>query len=774
MSRLRRMMPWGLAILLISFSAAWAQEIRPQLGYVYPAGGQQGSTVQITLGGRYLDRIKRVYFSGSGVEARVLNEIEPMKSEEVGVLRQRLRKLNSVAFDKRDEKTRLEIAGIERKIAVYLGETTRRRAQPAISEALALEVNIAADAKLGRREMRVESSRGVSNPIRFCVGRLPEFLEQVPGLDPEAQGYPSMLRFPPKVTTDITLPAVANGQLVPHEPDYVDWRARRFTPGDSDRFRFEARKGQRLVIAAAARELVPYLADAVPGWFQATLTLYDDRGNELAYHDDYHFHPDPVLSFEVPEGGQYVVEIKDAIYRGRPDFVYRITIGEIPFVTNIFPLGGPAGGQTNVELTGWNLPVDRLTMDTRDKAAGTHPLSVRKGNAASNIVPFAVDTLPECLDEDTNDTPQTAQPVTLPVIVNGRMDRSGDWDMFRIEGRAGDNVIAEVTARRLASPLDSVLELTDAAGKRLAFNDDHEDKADALNTHHADSRIQFTLPADGTYFVRLGDAQREGGPEYAYRLRISPPRPDFELRVVPSAINAVSWQLKPVTIYALRKDGFDGEIALSFQGDPAGILMDGGLVPAGQDKVRVTLALARWLGFEPISLTLEGRATIDGEEVVRTAVPAEDMMQAFIYRHLVPVDELTLVLPGSGNPPKRPDDPRTFQSSWRLLVEQPIEIPVGGQAEVQAYAPWLASRGEIQLELSDPPEGITVEFVSCEERTVTFLLHGDAEKAKPSLKGNLIVNGFQKRTETNREGRTREYRSFLGPLPAIPFEVVKR
>ena len=769
----QRMMAWGPAILLISFFAASAQEITPRLGYAYPAGGRQGTTFQITLGGRYLDRIKRVYFSGSGVEARVLNTIEPMKSDEVGALRQKLRKLTSVAFDKRDEKTRLEIAGIERKIASYLGETTRRRAQPAISEALALEVAIAADAEPGRREMRVESARGVSNPIRFCVGQLPEFCENEPGVDPEAQGYPSPLRFPPKVTTDISLPAVANGQLIPHEPDFVDWRAKRFTPGDADRYRFEARKGQRLVIAASARELVPYLADAVPGWFQATLTLYDAQGDELAYHDDYHFHPDPVLFFEVPEDGPYVIEIKDAIYRGRPDFVYRITIGEIPFVTSIFPLGGPAGGQTTVELTGWNLPMDKLTMDTGDKVSGIHPLSVRKGDAISNTVPFSVDTLPECLEKEANDSPKAAQPVTLPVIVNGRMDRPGDWDEFRVEGRVGEQVIAEVTARRLASPLDSVLELTDAAGKRLAFNDDHEDKADALNTHHADSLIHFTLPADGTYFLRLGDAQHEGGREYAYRLRISPPRPDFALRVVPSSINAVSWKLKPVTIYALRKDGFDGEIALSFQGDPAGVLMDGGLVPAGQDRIRATLALARWLGAEPVNLCLEGRATIAGEEVVRRAVPAEDMMQAFAYRHLVPAEELTLVLPGVGNPPKRPEDPRAFQSMWTLLVEQPIRIPAGGDAEVQARVPWDASRGEVQIELSDPPEGILIDKVSCADRIATIVLHGDAQKAKPGLKGNLIANGFQKRTETNKEGKTREYRTFLGPMPAIPFEVVK-
>jgi len=36
------------------------------------------------------------------------------------------------------------------------------------------------------------------------------------------------------------------------------------------------------VIAVHARELIPYIADAVPGWFQASITLYDGSGKELA------------------------------------------------------------------------------------------------------------------------------------------------------------------------------------------------------------------------------------------------------------------------------------------------------------------------------------------------------------------------------------------------------------------------------------------------------------------------------------------------------------
>ena len=54
---------------------------------------------------------------------------------------------------------------------------------------------------------------------------------------------------------------------------------------------------------------------------------------------------------------------------------------------------------------------------------------------------------------------------------------------------------------------------------------------------HADSLLTATLPADGAFYVHIGDAQRQGGPEYGYRLRISLPRPDFELRVVPSSVS---------------------------------------------------------------------------------------------------------------------------------------------------------------------------------------------------------------------------------------------
>ena len=108
-------------------------------------------------------------------------------------------------------------------------------------------------------------------------------------------------------------------------------------------------------MSVKARQLVPYVADGVPGWLQAVLKLYDASGKEVAYNDDFRSNPDPLLYYEVPDDGEYVLTINEALFRGRESFVYRITVGELPYVTSIFPLGGRVGEVVNIEMNGWNL-----------------------------------------------------------------------------------------------------------------------------------------------------------------------------------------------------------------------------------------------------------------------------------------------------------------------------------------------------------------------------------------------------------------------------------
>jgi hypothetical protein len=725
------------------------QQNTPHAGYVYPAGGRQGSTVQVSVGGQFLDGVAGVLVSGTGVQARVVDFNKPLTGQALNDLRDKMQALQKQPADPAVQR---QLVAIREQLA----DSLKRNAAPVLSERVTIEITIAPNAEPGARQLRLNTPLGVTSPLVFVVGQLPEFRENDVKVNPA------------DMELAITLPAIVNGRLIPGEADRARFPARlppQYMPGDVDRYRFPARKGQQLVAVVSARDLMPYLADAVPGWFQATLTLFDAKGHELAYDDDYRSHPDPVIHYQIPADGEYVLEIKDAIYRGREDFVYRIAIGELPFATSIFPLGGRAGTSTAVEVAGWNLPATRLTMDAKGKEPGVYPVSLQTEDLVSNRLPFAVDTLPEVFEKEPNNSPKNAQPVTLPIIVNGRIQQPGDWDEFRFKGRAGDAIVAEVTAHRLESPLDSVLELTDVTGHRIAWNDDFEDKSAGLETHHADSLLSATLPATGTYFVRLGDIQHKGGPEYAYRLRISAPRPDFDLRISPSSINAGGGGTVPVAVTALRKDGFSGDIALALKDAPGGFTLSGGLVPAGQDQVRLTLTVPPAATNAPISVKLEGRATIAGQTVVRQALPADDMMQAFAYRHLVPADDLRVFVSGRGG----------TRVPARLATAQPVKIPAGGSAQVRmTLPPAYATFEKIECQLSEPPEGLTLRDLVVVQAGASFVLQADAAKIKPGLRGNLIVTMSGERVPpANQPAPAARRRVVLGTLPAIAFEIVK-
>ena len=264
------------------------------------------------------------------------------------------------------------IERIQRRFA----DDERNPAVRSQTELVFAEVTVAPDAKPGRREIRVITKLGVSNPLPFYVGQVPEVARkpmktcQLPVLGKE---YLAQRKRPPEEEElRVTVPCTMNGQIA---------------AGEVNRYRFQASKGQRLVISAKARELVPYVADAVPGWFQAVLRLCDANGKELAYNDDFRFNPDPLIYFEVPEDGEYVLTINEALFRGRESFVYRITIGELPFVTSIFPLGGRVGEPVKIEMTGWNLEKATLSPPPKTQSRGSICLPPPTGNSSPTTCP---------------------------------------------------------------------------------------------------------------------------------------------------------------------------------------------------------------------------------------------------------------------------------------------------------------------------------------------------------------------------------------------------
>ncbi|HID77514.1 MAG TPA: hypothetical protein EYP56_16160, partial [Planctomycetaceae bacterium] len=316
MRRVKMFSAFGLAILLASTPLVWAQN--QYIGYVYPAGGQQGTTFPIRLGGQGLLYASDLVVSGEGVSVRLVDYYRVMNNQELALLRQQLNELRrkettisdamaakmawfelparigppetappaAVASNNDSSPSEKELAKqklIERIQRIF-AEDERTPAVRAHMELVFAEVTIAPDAKPGRREIRVITKRGISNPLPFYVGQVPEVARKpmkttkkpVLGKEHLAQRK----RPPEEEELTITLPCTMNGQVA---------------AGEVNRYRFQARKGQRLVISVKARALIPYVADAVPGWFQPVLKLCDAEGREVAYEDDFRFDPDPVI-----------------------------------------------------------------------------------------------------------------------------------------------------------------------------------------------------------------------------------------------------------------------------------------------------------------------------------------------------------------------------------------------------------------------------------------------------------------------------------------------
>lgn len=700
---------FGFALLLFG-NLASAQT--PYIGFTYPAGGQRGTTFQVRLGGQRLNGASGAVISGEGVTAKLVEYRRKLSNQEMTLLREQLRELKRPANRKptrgkngtRRKTAKAQpklspaqqalIARIEKRIS----EWVNRPQCAALAEIAILEVTIDEDAALGPHELRLITARGVTNPMVFYVGQVSEVARK-PMLTCEQQvlgkEYLALRKRPPEeVEVRVAIPCTMNGQV---------------GSGEVNDYRFAAHQGQKLVISVKGRELIPFIADAVPGWFQPVVCLYDADGNELAYNDDFRFNPDPTMYFEVPEDGEYRLSIHDAIYRGREDFVYRVTISQLPYITSIFPLGGHVGQPVSIEMKGWNLEGAELVVPDDDGQPGIQWITARNGHAVSNRLPFERGTLPELFDIEPNEDPQHAQHVEMPIVINGRIDQSDDWDVFEVQAEAGQTIVAEVKARCLQSPLDSLLKITDAAGHLLAVNDDQEDPGAGVNTHHADSYLRVKVPADGKYYIHIGDTDRAGSAAHSYRLRISHPQPDFDLRVVPSYANFRSRGSAPITVHVLRKDGFSGNVTLRLKDPPTGFLARDTVLKGDKDLLRVGLRTTLTKLDQPVKLVVEGVAKIGGEEVVHQAVPAEDQMQAFLWRHLVPAEDLVATIYNPSYKPPQTRVPKANASLAKKVAEKKAEPPKFNKRQVAGrlrqlnalYQEWLLTDAFYSLKVAE-------------------------------------------------------------------------
>jgi hypothetical protein len=612
------------AALALALAAALPAPLAaaPYIEHLYPAGARRGQTLEIELMGRSIDGAREVQISGGGVTGQVLSVIEPTEEQ--------------IREAKKDD--------------LVASQTAR------------LRLTIAPAAAPGVRDLRIMADSGLSNRFRFEIGTLPEVLEK----KPDTAGAPQILP---------ALPVIINGQCLRY---------------DRDRFRFHATAGQNLLIQVKGRSIKPYLADGVPGWFQPKIALYAaGTGKLIEEADDFRFDPDPVLLWKVPADGDYEVEIWDAVSRGRTDLVYRMTIGELPYITDLYPLGARAGTENIlITATGINLPGStvRRRASFAGKEPGTIHINAPTKLGSTNSLPFELGSLPETFEDErkNNDTQRTAQHVETPVTINGRISRPGDTDWYSFTAKKGEKLVIDVMARRLGSPLDAKLYLAPEAPFRAAVreagarppnlsSDDVTDPRYGLITHHADPRLSVTIPEDGTYRVMLADTQGKGSPAHAYRLRIAPAQPDYELRITPDNLSVPAGGAVVAQIKAVRIDDFDGEIRLHVEDLPPGFDLAASTIPAGKNAAFLSLVAPRDAAPGTYAPRFRAEAEIEGKTVRHNVAAAEELMQAFFYYHTVPVAQSYLVVTA---PPTFFVEVPLPAGPVELAVDQEVEIPV--------------------------------------------------------------------------------------------------
>jgi len=574
----RHLVP-SLACALLAALPLSAAE--PYVGYLSPAGQRRGTTNQVVVGGQHLDKVNAGWFSGEGVRVLSVKHVPNAPHPEAGQRKYLSDWLKAIAagkpeqppipenaktnewrhsswWDRLGELDPLELSMVESDLFV---KRNALQMSPALRQRLILTVAVDADAPEGAREFRAVGKDGLSPPRPFLISSAPHH---------EEPRFAAPFHPAAEVPAVTNLPAVLDGTVL---------------PGETDRRRFRLRGGVAVTFRAVARELQPYVGDAVPGFFNAALSVKDGTGKELAFADDNVYHPDPVLTFIPPADGVYTLEIRDLLYRGREDFVYSIAVSE------------GAAHLSPAEAVLWPVPGEEIPKDA------------------------------------------------LIASFRGRLAKPGDTATHTFDVAEAGTCVVDLLARRAGSALDGKLTVTDAAGNTLAVFTDTTNAffRGSIVQGELDPVGTVRLPGPGKYAVTVSDEAGLGGADWTYDLRLHRPAPRFEAWLSRSSAALRAGGSAKATVFIRRPDGFSGDIRLepnefvAFKPDT---------VPAASNRLSVVLVPRTKKPMPPREIELYA-SSADGAPSRRVRiVPADVYNQAFAWDHLLPSRNFVLRILG--------------------------------------------------------------------------------------------------------------------------------
>ena len=288
---------------------------------------------------------------------------------------------------------------------------------------LMLDVTIGASAPVGGVQLTFDGDGGKSAPVAFAVDRF-DAVAEVGATDSA------------RTAMAVKLPVTVVGT--------VD-RA-----GDVDYFRFAAGRGDQIGVQVVATELGSKLDTA--------LVLTDASGTVLAEGG-------ASLGYVVREAGVYAIGVRDRDFRGGVDFGYRLHVGDVPVVTGVFPLAVQRGRTSSVHVTGVNLApgatgiTAKVTVPADALPGSKVPVPLGSAAQAVGSASVVVSEFPSVVLD-----PITGADIRVPGSADGLFTKANEAQTAQFMAKKGERLVVEVLARRAGSPVDSAIEILDAAG----------------------------------------------------------------------------------------------------------------------------------------------------------------------------------------------------------------------------------------------------------------------------------------------------------------------
>jgi len=452
---------------------------------------------------------------------------------------------------------------------------------------LSLHVDVDPKAELGVHTFHLVGKSGVTNKITLQVYDEPSIEEwEAPhGTPSEAQ--------------PVTYPSVIQGEILEHGE--VDFYA--FEVKEEQELMFEIITGSGLIDFSYNQLLVESelnLYEAAGSWFDphggVRLDANDEteilwwpprlpaRGYAITL---------PRLSYNFDRPGWYLVGVNGLSFVGsnHGDYLLRIapvkrseTTGHIEWTPRV---------RLHLDALDWQereflRPVDpdwlhQLWLRSH-RAAGSEEMADAEGSGKEAEFPCN-ETLVAIPENEPNDATATAQALSLPNLVQATIGRPKDVDYYKFNVESATKLAFEIRTPILKHPYISPrLSILNASGEAIFDNIYRKVAGDGDDwIKSVEPKTIYDFEEKGEYFLKVHDlTTTRGGPDFAYQLLVRPQIPHIG-RIAAREVgyrgtyayeeylNLRRGEARKVNVVSEQEEGFDGDIAVRFEGLPPGV-----------------------------------------------------------------------------------------------------------------------------------------------------------------------------------------------------------